>query len=350
MDALARTVAPDLSQEPAHIRAAALNARLTAARQADGERKALAEQVDKAQKALVHAEARLAEGRAALALLCRRAGCPGVELLPATEARARERDALAAELREVEKQLRALSGSAGVEVFADAVTAVNPDGLEDVVNDLNRQIAVLEEERSRLDQAIGTERNELQRMDGSSRAAELAEQSEHLLARLESDIAHYARVKIAAAILAGAIERYREKNQGPLIERAGALFAQMTLGSFDALRAEYDDQGRPVLVGVRPDGRQVRVPGMSDGSADQLYLALRLATLDAHMRQNEPLPFVVDDILMRFDDGRAAATLAILAELSARTQVIFFTHHRHLVELAQASAEVAPVLRIHRLG
>jgi uncharacterized protein YhaN len=178
----------------------------------------------------------------------------------------------------------------------------------------------------------------------------LAEQSEHLLARLESDIAHYARVKIAAAILAGAIERYREKNQGPLIERAGALFAQMTLGSFDALRAEYDDQGRPVLVGVRPDGRQVRVPGMSDGSADQLYLALRLATLDAHMRQNEPLPFVVDDILMRFDDGRAAATLAILAELSARTQVIFFTHHRHLVELAQASAEVAPVLRIHRLG
>jgi len=81
------------------------------------------------------------------------------------------------------------------------------------------------------------------------------------------------------------------------------------------------------------------VEGMSDGTADQLYLALRLASLEKYMENSEPLPFVVDDILIRFDDERSAAALQVLAQLANRTQVIFFTHHRHLAELAEASIE-----------
>jgi len=104
-----------------------------------------------------------------------------------------------------------------------------------------------------------------------------------------------------------------------------------------------------VLVGVRPGGKQlVRVEGMSDGTVDQLYLALRLASLYAYLRNNEPMPFIVDDILIRFDNERAVilirfdneravAALKILAGLSKETQVIFFTHHSHLVGLAEES-------------
>ena len=74
---------------------------------------------------------------------------------------------------------------------------------------------------------------------------------------------------------------------------------------------------------------------MSDGTADQLFLALRLASLEQYLEHNEPLPFIVDDILLRFDDERSMATLKVLGELSQLTQVIFFTHHRHLVELVE---------------
>jgi uncharacterized protein YhaN len=42
----------------------------------------------------------------------------------------------------------------------------------------------------------------------------------------------------------------------------------------------------------------------------------------------------VDDCLVQFDDDRAAAALQILSEMSTRTQVILFTHHQHLLELA----------------
>ena len=74
---------------------------------------------------------------------------------------------------------------------------------------------------------------------------------------------------------------------------------------------------------------------MSDGSHDQLYLALRLASLESWLETHEPVPFVVDDILLNFDDARATAALRALAELSRRTQVLFFTHHRHIIELAR---------------
>jgi uncharacterized protein YhaN len=53
-----------------------------------------------------------------------------------------------------------------------------------------------------------------------------------------------------------------------------------------------------------------------------------------YLETNEPIPFIVDDILIKFDNDRAIATLNALADISLKTQVIFFTHHRHLVELA----------------
>jgi uncharacterized protein YhaN len=73
---------------------------------------------------------------------------------------------------------------------------------------------------------------------------------------------------------------------------------------------------------------------MSDGTRDQLFLSLRIATLEQHLLKGEPMPFIVDDILIGFDDNRTRVCLEILAELSVSTQVLLFTHHRRVLELA----------------
>lgn len=347
--ALVAVLAPDLKEVPADVGAAGLNARLGAAREAASRRRALEEQAAQAEKMRATAQKIIAENRVRLDTLCRQAGCTDPQALPAVEARVQAHARLTAELKSIDQQLRRHSAGATVEAFIADAAAEDPDTIGNRLDRLAAEIKELEQERSRLDQTIGIETGELARMDGGARAARYAEEVEHLLARLEADARHYSRLKIAAAVLAGAIEQYREKNQGPLIRRAGELFARMTLGAFDLIRAEYDDKGHPVLVGVRPGGEHVRVEGMSDGTADQLYLCLRLAGLEQYLQNNTPLPFVVDDILLRFDDRRAAATLDVLADLSRRTQVIFFTHHYHLVQLAQSAETVAAVLHVHRL-
>ncbi|HKV08129.1 MAG TPA: hypothetical protein VJ725_08335, partial [Thermoanaerobaculia bacterium] len=63
----------------------------------------------------------------------------------------------------------------------------------------------------------------------------------------------------------------------------------------------------------------------------------------------EPLPFIVDDILINFDDERSAATLKVLAELSKQTQVILFTHHERLKEMAGGMRNGAGVF-VRELG
>ena len=78
--------------------------------------------------------------------------------------------------------------------------------------------------------------------------------------------------------------------------------------------------------------------GMSDGTRDQLFLALRLAAVEASCATSEPMPFVVDDVLVQFDDDRGAAALRVLADVASRTQVVLFTHHRHVRADAEALA------------
>ena len=70
---------------------------------------------------------------------------------------------------------------------------------------------------------------------------------------------------------------------------------------------------------------------MSDGTRDQLYLALRMAALELHLGQAQSLPFVADDLFVNYDDARAKAGLEELKVLSASAQVLFLSHHDHLV-------------------
>ncbi|MDH4319030.1 MAG: hypothetical protein OEV64_11605, partial [Desulfobulbaceae bacterium] len=195
---------------------------------------------------------------------------------------------------------------------------------------------------------IGEENKELQLMDGSSRAANAAEEMERIGARIRRLVDQYTRAKLAAHILRVEIERYREQHQGPVLQRASGYFADMTLGSFSGLRTDLNDKGEPILVGVRPDESRLKVEGMSSGTRDQLYLALRLATLEWRLEAGEPMPFIVDDILINFDDARSRATLKSLADLAARNQVILFTHHSQVVHEAKNLAGKGSVV-VHEL-
>ena len=185
-------------------------------------------------------------------------------------------------------------------------------------------------------------------MDGNARAAELTEEMEQELAGIRRLAQRYTLVKLAAKILQLEIERYREEHQDPVLVIGSRYFHQMTLGSFSGLRTDVDDKGAPVLIGMRPGDIRVPVEGMSSGTRDQLYLALRLATLEYRLESHEPMPFIVDDILINFDDQRSRATLQALAKLAARNQVILFTHHRQIVDEARNIADKDAVV-VHRL-
>ena len=328
---------PDLRDDPPDQVASELSERLD---------KALAEaarfqELEKQQKSLegaIQGEQRtMEELEAKLMEMCRAAGVSSYTKLPEIEKRSDQFQEKQAKIKDLEKELSGFSAGAGMDSLIQETKEVNFDALPAEVEVLEHRIRALELKRSDLDQLIGSERAVLSTMDGRAEAAELAEGAQGILAELRDGVERYARIRVASILLRKEIERYREANQGPILKRASEIFATLTLNSFKGLRPEFDEKDNPILMGVRPSNEKVSVEGMSDGTSDQLYLALRLASLEMRFLEGEPIPLILDDILVNFDDDRSCATLKVLTEFSKRTQIIFFTHHRHLLELARAN-------------
>ena len=171
-------------------------------------------------------------------------------------------------------------------------------------------------------------------------------------AEIEQLAAQYVPLKLQHDLLSNYLREQASEHMGPAMKRAGAIFSELTCGAYTGVGQDVDEANREVLNVVASNGKpSMDRSGLSTGTGDQLYLALRIASIYQHLEVagNEPIPFIVDDILTTFDDERSAATMRVLGELATRTQVLFFTHHQHLVDLAREQVS-ADVLRVVELG
>jgi len=282
-----------------------------------------------------------------LTALVRAAGCVDASGLARVEADAARRSRFEADLMRTEHTLHAQNER----VINDIVSEASAFNAESIARELTELDTRLESLESALRSAQGAEheaRRDFEAMDGSSRAAELQGSQAALVAKIQGHARQWARARLASELLHRVVQQYRERHQGPLLTRASAIFSRITCGSFSSLSTDYVDDAQ-VLLGVRAGGERVPVAGMSKGTRDQMYLALRLATIEAHLASRGRFPVVVDDLLVQFDDTRALATLQVLKDLSAKTQVIFFTHHDHLLDMARL-AGIATSPMVHRLA
>ncbi|MES2356654.1 MAG: AAA family ATPase [Pseudomonadota bacterium] len=173
----------------------------------------------------------------------------------------------------------------------------------------------------------------LEAIDGSDVAAAARDAMERAAASVRNSMSPWIRSKLAHGLLTEALKRFRDRAQGPMLTAASGYFERMTLGEF--VRLISDDTGpNPVLIAERGNGSRIRVEAMSEGTRDQLYLALRLAALDIRRVAGVDLPVILDDVLITSDDDRSGAMLDALAEFARENQVIVFTHHRHIVDVA----------------
>lgn len=309
----------------------------------------LSEEIDSLKKEISTAEKAFQNARKQMDELLGIAKCEKPEELAAVIETFTEYRRLQEKISDTEATLARICAGVRLEEIVRQATAVDADELPGLIASLARDV----EERinpgiNEISQRIGEENTRLAAMDGSSKAAGIAEEMEQELTKIRRLAERYSLLKLASKVLQQEIERYREAHQDPVLKIASGYFNHLTMGSFAGLRTDVDDKGEPILVGVRPDDLRLTVEKMSSGTRDQLFLALRLATLEWRLESNEPMPFIVDDILINFDDERSRATLEVLADLSKKNQVILFTHHRRIVEEAK-TIKGNDLVQIHAL-
>jgi exonuclease SbcC len=323
-----------------------LSARLAAAEHVRNER-AFAEQAAESARTSEHNHQSTATRyRQALADLCRAAAVESAALLPEAEDQSRRKREAQEMADKSRTQLAAASRRSIEELRALLVDHDSARMDADEASYMQQQSEIdnaFPQARERAIQA----RRELEAIDASDTAAAAREAMEQAASSVRANMSPWIRSKIAHALLAEALRRFRDRAQGPMLMAASGYFEKMTRGEF--LRLVSDDSGKePVLIAQRRNGTKIHVEEMSEGTRDQLYLALRLAALDIRRSAGIDLPVVLDDVLMASDEERSGATLEALAEFGRGNQVIVFTHHRHIAELAKQriSAERMAVVQL----
>jgi uncharacterized protein YhaN len=250
----------------------------------------------------------------------------------------RRSDEMRAQTAELDRLTKALTQDGDGLSVADLTAECSGTDLDAIAAKEQTIAEEVQELRDRLMEARETRnaaRQAFEAVGGDDKAARDAADRQAALAEIAEIAEQYVRLRSAIVLLQWAIDRYRREKQAPLLKRAGEVFTMLTCGSFKSLQLELDDHDNVQLAGIRQDGRRVPVAGMSSGTADQLYLALRIAAVEDYLAHAEPMPFIADDLFINFDDKRAAAGFRVLGELAKKTQLLFFTHHEHLLEVAR---------------
>ena len=333
---LAAIVAPDLVRFESEEKALQMERRLIEAKRV---RELLAEKdriIASLEQEIDECEAARRHAREDVHRLQEAAGVTNAEELKVAIDKSDRLRALKVEQAQVLGTLREAGDGFSVDVLQEECKEVDPDQVTAREASLAQELEDLHERRLETRERRTAARQAFEAVGGAGndKAARAAADEQEALAEMQDIAEQYVRVRSAALLLQWAIDRYRLAKQAPLLKSAGQLFSTLTGGSFENLRVDFDDQDRPHLIGQRPDGAKVAVPGMSTGTADQLYLALRIASVADYLDRAPPLPFIADDLFINFDDERAAAGFQVLGQLAEKTQVLFFTHHQHLVDIA----------------
>lgn len=314
-----------------------LRDRLAAARSAATLNGSLDDEDKRRHGELQEAQAKLKATEEALAPLLAETGSADRVALGAAIERSRAKRGLADEIAATERAILEAGDGLRLDELLAAVGAADPDQVAAQLESLGSR---LEELNAAVDEAAtahGDARATFAALDtdGTS-AVHAAADAEQARSELEVLAEDYILKRTQAVTLKWAIEKYRERHQDPLLLRAGELFSTLTTGRYATLKVDTDAPSSR-LLGMRDDMRtMVEVDAMSEGTTDQLFLALRLAALEQSVAAGVGLPFLADDLFVNFDDRRAEAGFRVLAEVARITQVLFFTHHPHLVQIAKS--------------
>ena len=185
----------------------------------------------------------------------------------------------------------------------------------------------------------------LDAVGGDDLAARLETRRRALLLDIEEQARGFIRLKGGIAAAEQALSTYRDRHRSAMLQEASKAFALVSRQNYTGLAAQPSDKGE-ILIARAADGTTKQAADLSKGTRFQLYLALRAAGYREFAASRRSVPFVADDIMETFDDFRAEEAFRLFAAMSEVGQVIYLTHHRHLVDIARAAC---PAVTVHDL-
>ena len=172
---------------------------------------------------------------------------------------------------------------------------------------------------ARLQQQIAQVQGQLAALGGAEDAPQRIARKQEQLHRLQGE---HDSLALALDVLRSANTTLQNRFSPELGRRAAEIFADMTGSPWSHILLDREFR-LSAEAGSDPTRRSVQL--LSSGTADQLYLAVRLAICEMVLPAEQNAPLILDDALLTFDDERLHKTLDYLVRLGEQRQILLFS-------------------------
>jgi len=261
----------------------------------------------------------------------RAAGCPDVDAARARLVAADARRALRAEERGLRERLLGIAGGAAATAAMEVeARGANAARLDATAADLSAALAAAEAREREASAAIGALDARISQLEATAELGDRRQELAQLEGRARAMAREWAVRALAHRLLSITRARHERERQPGVIRAAEGHFDRITDGRYARIIAP---PGESTVRVETESGESRGMDELSRGTGEQLYLALRFGLIEEFAGQAEPLPVVMDDILVNFDVERASRAAAAIGGLAERHQVLYFTCHPWTAEL-----------------
>ena len=218
---------------------------------------------------------------------------------------------------------RRVGVDAAYKKFIAELASTTPLKLENEKSQNDSQLESLKEKRKILDQSIGENRVKREQLMSNDELLTLQSELEMKKEELNSLSREWAVSRVALHLLDKGKQEYEKNQQPDVIKSASGFFSRLT-GYRQIIKPPDSDD---ILICDESENRK-GVAQMSRGTREQLYLAMRFGLIQEYETRSEPLPVVMDDVFVNFDDGRRDHAIEILKEFAVGRQVIILSCHK----------------------
>lgn len=216
------------------------------------------------------------------------------------------------------------------------------EALSSEQEELQQEEARLVQEQQLLLERKGALRGAMEHLRQEEERQRLAAEREMILSGLDVDMERYAVLSVSKALIERTKRIYEQERQPVVLRNASYYMNKLTEGRYVRISAD------PSRAGIRVEDRDHAVLDsdcLSRGTAEQLYLSLRLA-LAKESSQGIKLPLMLDDLFVNFDGTRLKAAAALMGEVSEERQILFFTCHEHTRDALLAACPEAKLVEL----
>jgi uncharacterized protein YhaN len=176
---------------------------------------------------------------------------------------------------------------------------------------------------------LGERRGKLKSIEGESELALKMTELEVEREKLSIAYKEWVSGKIALKVLTDVTKKYEREKQPVIIQNSGKYFSEITSGRYTRINVSMDKREINIF-----DSKEAikNIDQLSRGTREQLLISLRLGFIEEYETRAEPLPIIVDEVLVNFDQARARKTAEIFQEFGKNRQILFFTCHPYVID------------------